>query len=100
MSSDRITTDDVRHVALLSRLYATDEEIEEYARALNPILGYFNKLGELDTGDIPPSCHSIPMKNVFRKDEVKPSLSNEEAVANAPESEEGCFKVPKIIQEP
>ena len=98
-SEEKITRNDVRHAALLSRLHLTDEEITEYTQVLNSILEYFAKLDELDTAQIPPTSHSIKMQNVFREDLVTPSLPVEEALANAPESEENCFKVPKIIQE-
>ena len=99
MSVQKITTADVRHVALLSRLKLSDQEIDDYARVLNDILEYFAKLNQMDTTDVPPTSHSIPMKNVFRQDVNTSCLSAEEALSNAPEAEGNCFKVPKIIQE-
>ena len=98
-SKDNITPEDVRHVALLSRLHLTEEEVGEYTGVLNSILEYFAKLNELDTTHVVPTSHSIRMQNVFRADDVIPSLSVEEALFNASESENNCFKVPKIIQE-
>jgi aspartyl-tRNA(Asn)/glutamyl-tRNA(Gln) amidotransferase subunit C len=99
MSEGTIFPKDVRHAALLSRLHLTEEEITEYTEVLNSILEYFAKLKELDTTQVPPTSHSIKMQNVFREDVTTPSLPVEEALANAPESEANCFKVPKIIQE-
>ena len=89
----------VKHVALLSRLTFTPQELHDFTEQLDKILTYVDKLGELDTSDVEPTSHSLKMSNIFREDRMTPSLSNEEALANAPESEEGCFKVPKVIQE-
>ena len=99
MSGERISREDVRHVALLSRLHLSEDEVAAYAGVLNSILDYFAKLNELDTTHVPPTSHSIKMENVFREDVVAPSLPVEEALANAPDSRDGCFRVPKIIQE-
>lgn len=98
MSKD-ISLDLVRHVALLSRLQLTDEEIQHFAADLNNILRYVDKLSELDTSGVPATSHSFQMENVFREDSVHQSLSNEDALQNAPEAEDGCFKVPAVIQE-
>jgi aspartyl-tRNA(Asn)/glutamyl-tRNA(Gln) amidotransferase subunit C len=97
--AERVSTDMVRHVAMLSRLELSEEEVRHFETDLNNILSYVEKLGELDTSDVPPTSHSLPLSNVFREDEVRPSLSNEEALANAPEHEDGCFRVPMVIQE-
>jgi aspartyl-tRNA(Asn)/glutamyl-tRNA(Gln) amidotransferase subunit C len=99
MSENKIREEEVRHVALLSRLHCTDEEVESVTKELNSILENFAQLNTLNTDDVLPTSHSIKLVNVFREDKVKPSLSVEEALANAPESKENCFKVPKIIQE-
>lgn len=94
-----ITPEVVRHVALLSRLELTDEEAERYSQELGKILHYVEKLGELDTTDVPPTSHSLALQNVFREDVNRASLTNHEALANAPESEDGCFRVPAVIQD-
>lgn len=94
-----ISEDAVRHIALLSRLECSDEDIHAFAHDLNSILGYVEKLKELDTENVEPTSHAIPMKNVFREDAVRPSLGNAQALANAPAAEAGHFKVPQIIQE-
>jgi len=94
-----LTREEVEHVALLARLELDEREIEEYASILNRILGHFNKLQELDTEGVPSTSHPAPIANVFREDEARPSLSVEEALSNAPDSEARCFKAPKVIQE-
>ena len=94
----KISEKDVRHVALLSRLTFSDEEIQDFTRDLNGILEYVEKLNELDVADIEPTSHSLKMSNVFRDDVVEPSMSPEEILSNAPEQEDKCFKVPKILQ--
>lgn len=95
----RIDKEAVRHVALLARLELSEEEIERFAHELGDILDYVAKLEELDTTDVPPTSHSLPLANVMREDMVKPSLAKDEALSNAPETENGCFKVPQVIQE-
>ncbi len=89
----------VRHIALLSRLDCDDAEIKKFSGDLNAILGYVEKLQELDTEDVEPTSHALKLRNVFRQDDVRPSLSNDAALANAPEKEAGHFKTPPIIQE-
>ena len=66
---------------------------------LDAILNYVDKLNELETRDVPPTSHAIPMTNVFREDAVRPCLSQEEALANAPDRQEGFFRVPRILEE-
>lgn len=94
-----IDKDTVRHIALLSRLELDDANVERFTRELGDILAYVDKLDELDTRDVPPMSHPIPMDNVFRPDAARPSLTVEDALANAPEKEDVFFKVPPIIQE-
>lgn len=96
---EKVTPDTVRHVALLSRLNLSEDEIGKFAGDLDAILGYVDKLKELDTTNVPPTSHSFRMENVFREDVVRPSLVNEVALANSPDSEAGCFKVPAVIQD-
>ncbi len=94
----KITRAEVEHVADLARLHFTQEELEGFTTQLNDILSYVAQLEELDAGGIEPSTHAIHMANAFRKDEIKPSLPPEEALANAPEKEDDAFfVVPKII---
>lgn len=92
-----ITIKDVEHVALLARLELTDVEKEKFTDQMNAILGYADMLNKLDTSGVQPTAHPLPLKNVFREDEVRASLSNEAAISNAPEEENGYFKVPRIV---
>jgi aspartyl-tRNA(Asn)/glutamyl-tRNA(Gln) amidotransferase subunit C len=94
-----ISEETVRHIALLSRLEFSDAEIHRFAGDLNEILGFVEKLKELDTEDVEPTTHALRQVNVYRDDIVQPSLTSEQVLANAPESEAGHFKVPQIIQE-
>ena len=94
-----ITEEQVRHVGLLSRLNLTDEEIVRFTADLKNILHHVEKLNELDTEGIEPTSHALRLTNVFREDVVRESLTNEVALANAPDSEDECFKVPAILQE-
>lgn len=89
----------VKHVARLSRIDLSGEEVKLYQRQLTDILGYINKLNELDTKGTLPTSHPLGnLKNVFRKDTVKKSLSAEDVLKNAPARKDDFFKVPKIIE--
>jgi aspartyl-tRNA(Asn)/glutamyl-tRNA(Gln) amidotransferase subunit C len=94
----KITIQEVEHVAGLARLEFNEEEKKKLAEHLGKILDYIGKLNELDTTDVEPTSHVIAVKNVVRPDIVKPSLTREEALANAPSSVDGLFEVPKIIE--
>jgi aspartyl-tRNA(Asn)/glutamyl-tRNA(Gln) amidotransferase subunit C len=93
-----ITREQVEHVAKLARLAVTDEEKALFGRQLSSILTYVETLNRVDTTQVEPTAHVIPMQNVLREDEVKPSLPRDAALVNAPDSENGCFRVPKIIE--
>lgn len=97
--SGRITREEVEHVARLARLELSEEEKERMTRQLDGILGYVAKLDELDTSQVEPTSHVLPMLNVMREDEVKPSLSPGDALANAPDCEPPYFRVPRIIED-
>ena len=94
----RITKEQVEHVALLARLKLSGEEREKMTEELNQILEHFEKLGELNTEDIKPTSHVLPLENILREDTLKPSLKREEALSNAPQRSEACFKVPPVIE--
>lgn len=94
----RLTKEEVEHVALLARLELSEEEKEQQTEHLNKILEAFAELQRLDTEDVEPTSHAIPMSNVFRPDEVRPSLPREVALANAPEEAEACFRVPRVVE--
>ena len=89
---------DVKYVAHLARIALTDDEQEKFGAQLSNILGYIEKLNELDVSRIEPTAHAVPLVNVFRPDEVRPSLPNAEALRNAPASANGLFMVPKIVE--
>ncbi len=94
----KLTSKDVEHVAMLARLELTEQEKDMFAEQLTEILEYVNKLNELDTSRVEPVFHVVPLKNVFREDEEKPSLSPEEALRNAPDRGGNFFRVPKVVQ--
>ena len=89
----------VAHVARLSRLELSAEERERFRHQLGEILAYVQRLDALDLTGVPPTAHVRPMTNVLREDQVRPCLTPEEALANAPEVEQGYFVVPPIITE-
>jgi aspartyl-tRNA(Asn)/glutamyl-tRNA(Gln) amidotransferase subunit C len=89
----------VRHIAHLARLTMSDEEISLFAGQLSSILDYMAQLNELDTTGIAPTAHPLPLSNVFRDDEVCPSLDPDQALHNAPERHEGFFRVPRVLDQ-
>ncbi|BAU29835.1 aspartyl/glutamyl-tRNA(Asn/Gln) amidotransferase subunit C [Aneurinibacillus soli] len=93
-----ITRNEVEYVAKLARLNLTEEEAVKYTEQLNSILEFAGKLNELDTADVPPTSHVLDVYNVMRDDIVRPSLSHEDALRNAPDEEDGQFKVPAVIE--
>jgi len=92
-----ITRQQVEHVARLARLALSREEEEKMVSQLSKILEHVGKLNEVDTSGVEPTSHVLPLSNVFREDCARPSLSQENALKNAPEAEGGFFRVPKII---
>ena len=89
---------DIDHVARLARLALTDEERELLGRQLPAILEHAAKVGEVVADDVPPTAYSIPRANVYREDVPEPSLPQSEALVNAPEQEDGRFKVVRIVE--
>ena len=94
-----ITINDVEHVASLARLSFNDGEKKKLATELNDILKYVEHINSLDTSAVEPLSHVIELSNVFRADGLRPSISREEALKNAPVASEKFFKVPKVINE-
>lgn len=92
-----ITKKDVEHVAMLARLFLSEEEKEVFTRQLGQILDHAGKISKLDTKKVKPTSHVLPIRNVFREDKVKECLSQEETLSNAPKKENGSFVVPKIV---
>ena len=94
----KITCKDVANIALLSRLEFSESELETFTGQMDSILQYAEVLNKLNVEDVEPMAHVLPLKNVMRADEAKPSLPRELALSNAPEQENGYFKVPKIME--
>jgi aspartyl-tRNA(Asn)/glutamyl-tRNA(Gln) amidotransferase subunit C len=89
---------DVKYVAHLARIALTPDEEKKLAAQLGGILGYIEKLKELDVTNVEPTAHAVPMLNVTRTDEVRPSLPHEDVLRNAPRQASGLFIVPKIVE--
>jgi aspartyl-tRNA(Asn)/glutamyl-tRNA(Gln) amidotransferase subunit C len=94
-----LTKTEVEHVARLARLELSESEKEEFTGQLNDILGFVETLNKLNTKNIEPTAHAIPVTNVFRPDRVGTSLEPDMALANAPDRVDDYFKVPKILEE-
>ena len=94
----KIARQEVEHVAVLARLALNDTELDLVTDQMNQILGYVDKLNELDTDGIVPTAHAVPVENAFREDIIRPSIGNDNALKNAPEAANNCFRVPKIIE--
>ena len=94
-----VTKVDVKKIAELARLEFSDSELENYTVEMNKILGYMEKLNELDTSNVEPLSHPIENSNVFRDDQIKKSTDREEALKNAPDNTSEHFKVPKVISQ-
>jgi len=88
----------VKYVAHLARLSLTPEEEQKFAAQLGQVLGYIEKLRQIDVSKVEPTAHATPLANITRSDERHPSLSNEEALRNAPARASGLFVVPKIVE--
>ena len=94
----KLTPDEVRHIAELAKLELTPTEIERYASDLSAILDYAQQLQAVDTDHIHPTASVLPLRNVMRPDVARPGLDTEEALANAPEREDGYFKVHAVLE--
>jgi len=94
----KLSREEVQHIAELARLALSDEEESLYQEQLSAILEHFEQLQELDTEAIPPTATVLPLRSVMRADEAKQPLPREDVLANAPASEEGCFKVPAVLE--
>jgi aspartyl-tRNA(Asn)/glutamyl-tRNA(Gln) amidotransferase subunit C len=97
-SMSRISKDQVKHVAHLARLAITEEEAEKFTKQLDAIISFAEQLNELDTEGVKPTSHVLDMKNVLREDKPEKGLPQEEVLKNAPEHENGQFKVPSILE--
>ena len=93
----KITPELIKYLESLARITLSEEEEEKVGNELQDILTYIDKLNELDTEGVEAMSHAFPLTNVLRADEVKASMSPDEIVANAPESQDGAFVVPKTV---
>jgi aspartyl-tRNA(Asn)/glutamyl-tRNA(Gln) amidotransferase subunit C len=95
-----LTRADVEHVAQLARLALTEDELERFTEQLGVILEHAAQVAALDTSGVEPTAHPLPLVNVLRTDDVRPSLDPSEVLAMAPAAEDGRFRVPRILEEP
>ncbi|MGB9715785.1 MAG: Asp-tRNA(Asn)/Glu-tRNA(Gln) amidotransferase subunit GatC [Thermodesulfovibrionales bacterium] len=94
----KISREEIEHIASLARLHLSEEEKNLFGSQLSRILDYMEKLNEIDTRDIEPTSHVLPLFNVMRDDILKPSIPREVALANAPDHTDKFYRVPKIIE--
>jgi aspartyl-tRNA(Asn)/glutamyl-tRNA(Gln) amidotransferase subunit C len=94
----KLSQEQVQHIAELARLALSDEELALYQEQLSAILEHFEQLRELDTEAIPPTATVLPLRNVMRADESRPPSPREDILANAPDADDGCFKVPAVLE--
>lgn len=94
----KITQEIIEHIADLARLNLTEKEKEKLTSEMANIVAYMDKLNELDTTNVPPTSHVKPIHNVFREDKIEKSYDREKILANAPSRENGCFKVPRVVE--
>ncbi|WP_018682134.1 Asp-tRNA(Asn)/Glu-tRNA(Gln) amidotransferase subunit GatC [Actinokineospora enzanensis] len=94
-----ISRGEVEHLARLARLAVTEDEVDRFAAQLDQIVQAVAQVGQVADQDIPPTSHAVPLTNVFRRDDVRPGLSQQQAVAAAPAAEDGRFRVPRILGE-
>lgn len=91
--------EDVAHVAALARLTLTEEELERFTDQLARVIDHARDVAALDVDGVAPTAHPLPLRNVLRPDEVRPSLAREDVLAGAPEVEDDRFRVPRIVGE-
>ncbi len=94
-----LTTQDVRHVAELAKLKLTDAEVDQFAQQLSAILDYAGILQQVDTSHVPPTPYVLALQNVMRDDVAAPSLPNDTALANAPDADDGFFRVRAVFED-
>src|SRR5207253_8611460 len=97
--AERISREDVLHVARLARLDLTDDELEQFTEQLGAVLDHAADVAALDTEGVPPTAHPVPLANVLRDDVVTPGVDRDEVLAQAPATENGRFRVPRILGE-
>ena len=94
----KISRAEVEHVSRLARLALSEAELDSLTGEMDAILGYVEQLNTLETGNIVPTAHAVPLENAFREDEVRPGFSPEQALSNAPDTAENAFRVRRVIE--
>jgi len=94
----KVTKETIEHIADLARLNISEAEKEKFTLEMEKIISYVDKLNELDTSDVKPMEHVIPIRNILREDVVTGSFDREKLMENAPSQEQGCYKVPKVME--
>lgn len=94
-----LSREQVEHVARLARVGITEEEVETFSHQLSDVLDYFERLSEVDTADVPPTSHTLPLHNIMREDEPQPPFSVGDILANAPDKEDDRIRVRAILEE-
>ena len=94
-----LTREQVLHIARLARLGVSEEDVAKFQEQLSDVLDHFETLKALDTEGVEPTSYPLPLESVMRPDEVRPSLSQEDVLANAPLAEEGAFRVQAVLEE-
>ncbi len=95
----KLSKEEVTHIASLCRVGMTDADIEKYSDQLSNILEQFEVLKSVNTDNVQPTAHSIPLNNVWREDVARPSLSAEDTLKNAPDKEEGFIRVKQVLED-
>ena len=93
-----ISKSDVQYIAALARIHVAEDSLEGLTKNLSDIVGYVEQLQQLDVTDVKPTSHAVPLTNALREDKVLESLPNDQALSIAPESKDGCVKVPLVIE--
>jgi aspartyl-tRNA(Asn)/glutamyl-tRNA(Gln) amidotransferase subunit C len=94
----KISAETVKHIGHLAKISLTEEEIQRLAGQMANVVSFADQLSELDIADVPPTTHAITMHNVMRDDVLTPSYSREKLLKNAPERDEACFLVPRVVE--
>jgi aspartyl-tRNA(Asn)/glutamyl-tRNA(Gln) amidotransferase subunit C len=94
----KLERDAVLHIAKLARVELTEQEIEKFSEQLSDIIGHFDVLNSVDTQDVEPTAHTLPLRNVMADDESRPSLTREEVLAMAPNTEAGYLRVRAVLE--
>lgn len=94
-----ISRDEIAHLARLARLALSDDELDRFGQQLHVIIAAVSRISDLDTADVPPTSHALPLTNIMRDDVARPGLGVEAALSGAPAADDGRFRVPRILGE-